>query len=104
MAVQVGKYARVGSMLAKDSVRSRMDSEAGISYTEFTYQLLQGYDFVHLQRQHGCRVQVSHTLASKLLPSTSFVDQREDALPNRLERFISACRPISRSADTLGQL
>lgn len=55
---QVGKYARVGSMLAKDSVRSRMDSESGISFTEFTYQLLQGYDFVHLQREHGCRVQI----------------------------------------------
>lgn len=48
-------------MLAKDSVRSRMDSESGISYTEFTYQLLQGYDFVHLQREHGCRVQVMST-------------------------------------------
>lgn len=58
---QVGKFARVGSMLAKDSVRSRMESESGISYTEFTYQLLQGYDFVHLQREHGCRVQVSCT-------------------------------------------
>ena len=46
-------------MLAKDSVRSRMNSDSGISYTEFTYQLLQGYDFVHLQREHGCRVQVS---------------------------------------------
>lgn len=57
--LQVGKFARVGSMLAKDSVRSRMESESGISYTEFTYQLLQGYDFVHLQREHGCRVQVS---------------------------------------------
>lgn len=55
---QVGKFARVGSMLAKDSVRSRMESESGISYTEFTYQLLQGYDFVHLQREHGCRVQI----------------------------------------------
>lgn len=55
---QVGKFARVGSMLAKDSVRSRMESESGISYTEFTYQLLQGYDFVHLQREYGCRVQI----------------------------------------------
>jgi hypothetical protein len=39
-------------------VRSRMESEAGISFTEFTYQLLQGYDFVHLAREHGVRVQV----------------------------------------------
>ncbi|GFH15655.1 tyrosyl-tRNA synthetase, partial [Haematococcus lacustris] len=35
-----------------------MESESGISYTEFTYQLLQGYDFVHLYKQHGVRVQV----------------------------------------------
>ncbi|WIA32365.1 hypothetical protein OEZ86_003198 [Tetradesmus obliquus] len=53
----IGKYARVGQMLAKESVRSRMESESGISFTEFTYQLLQGYDFVHLAREHGVRVQ-----------------------------------------------
>lgn len=40
-ARRAGKYARVGTMLAKESVRKRMESETGISYTEFTYQLLQ---------------------------------------------------------------
>lgn len=55
---EVGKFARVGTMLAKDSVRSRMESESGISFTEFTYQLLQGYDYVHLAREHGVRLQV----------------------------------------------
>lgn len=55
---EVGKFARVNTMLAKDSVRSRMESEQGISFTEFTYQLLQGYDFVHLCREQGVRVQV----------------------------------------------
>ncbi|KAL4857707.1 Tyrosine--tRNA ligase [Chlorella vulgaris] len=55
---EIGKYARVGTMLAKESVRKRMESESGISYTEFTYQLLQGYDFVHMRRQYGVRVQV----------------------------------------------
>jgi len=54
----VGKFARVGTMLAKDSVRTRLESEAGISFTEFTYQLLQGYDFVKLHRDHGVDVQV----------------------------------------------
>lgn len=39
--MSAGKYARVGTMLAKESVRKRMESESGISYTEFTYQLLQ---------------------------------------------------------------
>lgn len=54
----IGKYARVGTMLAKDSVKTRLNSEQGISYTEFTYQLLQGYDFVHLHKEHGVSVQV----------------------------------------------
>lgn len=54
----VGKFARMGTMLAKDSVRSRLDSEQGMSYTEFTYQLLQGYDFVHLCKHKGVRVQI----------------------------------------------
>lgn len=54
----IGKAARVGTMLAKDSVRSRMASETGISYTEFTYQLLQGYDFVHMARTMGVKVQI----------------------------------------------
>jgi tyrosyl-tRNA synthetase len=40
-------------------VRTRLESEQGISFTEFTYQLLQGYDFVHLCKEHGVRVQVS---------------------------------------------
>src|SRR5687768_6028191 len=44
----VGKYFSVNSMLAKDSVRSRLESDTGISYTEFSYQLLQANDFVHL--------------------------------------------------------
>jgi tyrosyl-tRNA synthetase len=53
----VGKNFSIGQMLGKESVRSRLDSEAGLSYTEFSYMLLQAYDFVHLARQHGCRIQ-----------------------------------------------
>jgi hypothetical protein len=45
---EVGKYARVGTMMGKDSVKTRLDSEQGMSFTEFSYQLLQGYDFCHL--------------------------------------------------------
>jgi tyrosyl-tRNA synthetase len=44
-------------MMAKDSVRSRLESEAGISYTEFSYMLLQAFDFVHLAKAYGCRLQ-----------------------------------------------
>ncbi|KAG8385036.1 hypothetical protein BUALT_Bualt04G0181100 [Buddleja alternifolia] len=54
----VGRFARVGAMMSKESVRKRLDSEQGMSYTEFTYQLLQGYDFLHLFRHHGVNVQI----------------------------------------------
>ncbi|MFN3708095.1 tyrosine--tRNA ligase [Microcella sp.] len=53
----IGKYFRVGTMLKKDAVAARLNSEAGISYTEFSYQILQGYDFLELHRQYGCILQ-----------------------------------------------
>ena len=55
----VGKEFAVGSMLAKESVRSRLGrAEAGLSYTEFSYQVLQAYDFLELWRAQGCTVQI----------------------------------------------
>jgi tyrosyl-tRNA synthetase len=54
----VGKHLTVNYMLAKESVRARLEGEAGISYTEFSYMLLQAFDFVHLSKAHGCRLQV----------------------------------------------
>ncbi len=54
----VGKHFPVNVMLAKDSVSGRLESEAGISYTEFSYMLLQAYDFVYLNRNHGCELQI----------------------------------------------
>lgn len=54
----VGKYFRIGPMLAKESVKLRMESEEGMSYTEFSYQLLQGYDFLHLYDTHGVTLQL----------------------------------------------
>ncbi|RVX05568.1 Tyrosine--tRNA ligase, chloroplastic/mitochondrial [Vitis vinifera] len=53
----VGRYARVGTMMAKESVKKRLESEQGMSYTEFTYQLLQGYDFLYLFENEGVSVQ-----------------------------------------------
>ena len=54
----VGKHFTVNQMVAKDSVRSRIDArDAGISYTEFSYMLLQGYDFLELFRRYGCTLQ-----------------------------------------------
>ncbi len=53
----VGKYFRVGTMLKKDAVHARLTSDAGISYTEFSYQILQGFDFLKLHEQYGCVLQ-----------------------------------------------
>lgn len=53
----VGKHFTVNYMTAKDSVKSRIDRENGISFTEFSYMLLQAYDFLHLFDQEGCRMQ-----------------------------------------------
>jgi tyrosyl-tRNA synthetase len=54
----VGKHFPVNVMLAKDSVKARLESDAGISYTEFSYMLVQSYDFVYLNEHHGCQLQV----------------------------------------------
>ncbi len=54
----VGKNFPVNVMLGKDSVKSRLGSDAGLSYTEFSYMLLQAYDFVHLNREFGCELQI----------------------------------------------
>jgi tyrosyl-tRNA synthetase len=52
-----GKHFTVNYMLAKDSVKSRIEREDGISYTEFSYMLLQAYDFLHLHENYGCTMQ-----------------------------------------------
>ena len=54
---EVGKNFRVGTMLKKDAVSARLNSDEGISYTEFSYQVLQGMDFLELYRQYECVLQ-----------------------------------------------
>ena len=56
----IGKHLTVNYMMAKDSVKKRLSSESnvGLSFTEFSYQLLQGYDFLFLYREYGCRLQM----------------------------------------------
>ncbi|MFM9059745.1 MAG: tyrosine--tRNA ligase [Planctomycetaceae bacterium] len=54
----VGKHVPLGQMLGKDSVKGRLEREGGISYTEFSYMLLQAWDFVHLSDAFDCRVQI----------------------------------------------
>jgi tyrosyl-tRNA synthetase len=54
----IGKHFRMGAMLGRESVRARLQSEEGMSYTEFSYQLLQAYDFLVLHDRLGCRMQI----------------------------------------------
>jgi tyrosyl-tRNA synthetase len=54
----VGKFFTLNVMLAKDSVKSRMEGDGGISYTEFSYQLLQAHDFYHLRNAFDCELQI----------------------------------------------
>lgn len=56
----VGKHITINYMMAKDSVKNRITGEdtEGMSFTEFTYQLVQGYDFLHLYKNHGCTLQM----------------------------------------------
>jgi tyrosyl-tRNA synthetase len=54
----VGKHITVSYMMSKESVRKRIDSESGISFTEFTYQLIQGYDFYWLYHNKNCKLQM----------------------------------------------
>ncbi len=54
----IGKHFRVNSMIKKDAVSARLHSDQGISYTEFSYQILQALDYLHLFRTYGCRLQL----------------------------------------------
>lgn len=58
-AREIGKYITVNYMMAKESVKMRLEREgSGLSFTEFTYQLLQGYDFLHLYETYSCKMQI----------------------------------------------
>lgn len=59
-AREIGKHITVNYMMAKESVQKRLNGEArdGLSFTEFTYQLLQGFDFLHLYQEKGCKLQL----------------------------------------------
>lgn len=54
----IGRHLRLGQMLSRTSVASRLQSEQGISFTEFSYQVFQAYDWLHLLNKYDCRIQV----------------------------------------------
>lgn len=54
----IGKHITVNYMMAKDSVKKRLEGDTGMSFTEFTYQLVQGFDFYYLWKEHNCKIQM----------------------------------------------
>jgi tyrosyl-tRNA synthetase len=73
----VGKHFTVNAMIKKDIVKDRLDVESPISFTEFSYSLLQGYDFLHLNEQYGCDVQVGGSDQwSNILAGVEFIRRK----------------------------
>ena len=77
----IGKYFRVGTMLKKDAVSARLNSDAGISYTEFSYQILQGLDYRELFRQYGCTLQTGGSDQWGNLTSGTELIRRSEGAP-----------------------
>jgi tyrosyl-tRNA synthetase len=82
----IGKHFSVGAMIARDSVKTRLETrEQGISYTEFSYMLLQAYDFLALWRRHGCRAQFGGSDQwGNIVSGVDLIDRLGDAPENQL--------------------
>lgn len=92
----VGKYITVNYMMAKDSVKKRLSSESseGMSFTEFTYQLVQGYDFLHLYREKNCKLQMGGSDQwGNITTGTEMIRKMEQG-----EAFAVTC-PLIKKAD-----
>jgi tyrosyl-tRNA synthetase len=75
----IGKYFTVNSMIKKDIVRDRLEKESPISFTEFSYSLLQGYDYLHLNQEYGCDVQVGGSDQwSNILAGVEFIRRKTE--------------------------
>lgn len=75
----VGKHITVNYMMAKDSVRKRLEGDTGMSFTEFSYQLIQGYDFYYLWKNHNCTIQMGGSDQwGNIVTGTEFI-RRKDA-------------------------
>ncbi len=93
----VGKHITVNYMMAKDSVQQRLNGSArdGLSFTEFTYQLLQGYDFLHLYREHGVTLQLGgNDQWGNMTTGTELIRR---TLGNECEAFALTCPLITKS-------
>ncbi len=81
----IGKHFRVGTMLKKDAVSARLNSDAGISYTEFSYQILQGLDFLELYRSYGCVLQTGGSDQwGNLTSGTDLIHRAEGAIAHAI--------------------
>ncbi|MBN2176273.1 MAG: tyrosine--tRNA ligase [Demequinaceae bacterium] len=81
----VGKHFRMGTMLAKETVARRLASDEGISYTEFSYQVLQGLDFLELYRRYGCTLETGGSDQwGNLLAGTELIRKAEGATAHAL--------------------
>ena len=97
-AREVGKHITVNYMMAKDSVQQRLNGTArdGLSFTEFTYQLLQGYDFLYLYRHKGCKLQLGgNDQWGNMTTGTELIRR---TLGNEVETFALTC-PLITKAD-----
>ncbi|HEV3245094.1 MAG TPA: tyrosine--tRNA ligase [Candidatus Paceibacterota bacterium] len=75
----VGKHFTVNAMIKKDMVRERLEKETPLSFTEFSYSLLQGYDFLHLNEEYGCDVQVGGSDQwSNILAGVEFIRRKAE--------------------------
>ena len=93
----VGKHITVNYMMAKDSVQKRLNGEArdGLSFTEFTYQLLQGYDFLHLYKSKGCKLQLGgNDQWGNMTTGTELIRR---TFGNESEAFALTCPLITKS-------
>ncbi|KAG8906668.1 tyrosyl-tRNA synthetase [Tulasnella sp. 403] len=78
----VGKHAKVNTMISRDSVSSRLHSSQGISFTEFSYQLLQAHDFYTLHTHHGCRLQIGGSDQwGNIVAGIDLIHRRKNDLP-----------------------
>jgi len=92
----VGKHITVNYMMAKDSVKKRISGEekSGMSFTEFSYQLVQGYDFLHLYKEYGCKLQMGGSDQwGNITTGTELIRRKEQG-----EAFALTC-PLITKAD-----
>lgn len=101
-ARDVGKRITVNYMMAKDSVKKRFESDgAGMSFTEFTYQLIQGYDFYHLNKQYNCLLQMGGSDQwGNITTGTELVRRMNVDSEERAKAYAMTCPLITKADGT----